>query len=231
LLAILKEEGVAIMMKRGWVLFSVFFAVLGFSIIANAGLTVIGTATYNGKDYNLICEDDQGLIWLDYSNRRAGGWENSMKWASGLNDPGVLTYKFNPGVSVSWDGDWRLPKTVDGPRRWGYDGTTTAGCNITTSEMGHLYYVSLGNVGHYDTNGELRTGWGSDAAYGLKKKGPFTNIYPDTYWSGTEYSIYNQHAWTFRFAFGTQSNGVYKSHYTYSALAIRPGKVVSAHGR
>ena len=36
--------------------------------VAGASLKVIGTAALEGKDYNLICEDDQGLVWLDYTN-------------------------------------------------------------------------------------------------------------------------------------------------------------------
>ncbi len=34
-----------------------------------------------------------------------------------------------------------------------YNGTTTAGYNITSGEMGHLFYVGLGNDGWYDTSG------------------------------------------------------------------------------
>ena len=218
-------------MKRGWTLLLIFFAVVGFSGIAAADLITIGTATYNGRDYNLIYEDDQGLVWLDYTMRNPGGWENSVKWAAGLNASGVLTYKFNPGISVTWEDDWRLPNTIDGKRTYGYDGKTTAGFNITTSEMGHLFYVSLGNLGHYDIDGRQRSGWGDDADWGLKNKGPFTNLISgiyNSYWSGTEYSIYYQHAWAFSFAFGSQSNGAWKTDQGYSAIAVRPGKVVSA---
>lgn len=215
------------MMKRSWIILIILFA-MSFSVIANAGLTMIGTATYNSNKYNLIYENDSGLIWLDYSNRAGGGWEDYIKWVSGLNASGVLTYNFNPGVSVSWEGDWRLPKAVDGARHYGYDGSTTAGFNITNSELGHLYYKSLGNVGHYDAKGQKLPGWGSDAGWGLKNKGPFTNLYPDSYWSNTEYLIYDQHAWSFSFAFGSQSNKAYKAFNAFSAIAVRPGKAVSA---
>jgi len=219
------------MMKKCWIFLLVLFAVMSFSGIAGASLTVIGTAAYNGNKYNLIYEDDPGLIWLDYSNRAGGGWDDYIKWASGLNTPDVLTYNFNPGVNVSWAGDWRLPKTVDGSRHYGYDGSTTAGSNITTSELGHLYYKSLGNLGHHDSKGQKLPGWGDEAGWGLKKKGPFTNLYTDSYWSGTEYSIYDQHAWSFSLAFGSQSNKAYKAMNTLSAIAVRPGKVVFAPGQ
>ena len=44
-------------------------SVLLFFGVANANLITIGTANYLGSDYNLIYEDDQGLVWLDYTTR------------------------------------------------------------------------------------------------------------------------------------------------------------------
>ena len=206
----------------------ILFVIPSLCTISYAGLMLIGTATYNGNKYNLIYEDDQGLIWLDYSNRAGGGWDDYMKWVSGLNNPGVLTCSFSPGINVSWNGDWRLPKTRDGARHFGYDGSTTAGFNITTSELGHLYYKSLGNIGHYDARGQRLQGWGNDTAWGLKKKSHFNNLYSDSYWSSTEYSAYDQHAWSFSFAFGSQSNRAYKEFNLFSAIAVRPARVTAA---
>jgi hypothetical protein len=218
------------MIKKGWMLFLILLTAVGFSGIANAGLTVIGSATYESKDYNLIYEDNQSLIWLDYSN--AGSpWPQQMSWASGLNASGVLTYRLKPGVSVSWEGDWRLPKTVDGAHRNGYDGKTTAGFNITTSEIGYLFYTSLGNLGYYDTNGKPRPGWGkpdSQHGWGLKNKGPFANLQNGQYWSSSEYAVYSEHAWDFNMYYGSQGDTAFKSSYNYYGLAVRPGKVVSA---
>jgi hypothetical protein len=228
------------MIKRAWILLLILFAVVGFSGTAKAELIVIGTATIRGdtsagdagmpgrgantSEYNLIYEDDQGLIWLDYTNP-GNRWPQQMGWAAGLNDLGVLTYKFDPGISVSWGGDWRLPETMDGARRFGYDGTTTVGFNITSSELGHLFYLSLGNRGYYDTKGTPGTGWFPDSNWGPKNTGPFENLQAGMYRSGTEYSIYPQHAWAFNFAFGHQGNKSFKSSYPYLGIAVRPGTV------
>lgn len=206
------------MKSRAWALVLIIGVVAGFSGNAGAELTIIGTATYAGGEYRLIHETDQGLIWLDYTNQ-GNRWPQQMAWAAGLNGPEVLICHLNPGVSVSWDGDWRLPKTTDGPRRYGYDGTTTAGFNITSSEMGHLFYASLGNPGYYNTSGTPL----SD--YGMLNTGPFKNLQDDMYWSGTEYSTDPDHAWDFNMYFGAQSNMAFKSSYSYSGLAVRPGKV------
>jgi hypothetical protein len=196
----------------------ILFAAMSFTGMAEANLIVIGTATYQGEDYKLIYEDDQGLVWLDYSNK-GQYWDQQMKWASGLNESGVLTYKLNPGISISWEGVWRLPLTVDAVRRYGYDSTTTAGFNITTSEMGHLYYKSLRNLGYYDTKGKTQTG------FGLKNTGPFTNLRDDMYWSCTEYSINPSAAWYMSLYYGYQTQEFMKN-FAYYGLAIRPGHVI-----
>ena len=168
-------------------------------------LVTVGTATYGGKNYNLIYEESQHLLWLDYS-AGAGGptdWNTQMAWAAGLNASGVLTYNLNPGVSVSWARAWRLPATVDEPYVWGYDGTTTGGYNITSSEMGHLYYTSLEDLGYYAPDGTFP----NPGFIGIdRNKGPFSHITNDLYWSGTEYSTDPRQAWFFYLNWGAQKS-------------------------
>ena len=117
--------------------------------------------------------------------------------------------------------DWRLPTTVDGPDVWGYDGTTTAGYNITSSEMGHLFYTELGNKVYCDTSGNCpQSGWG------LTNTGDFQNLQADAYWSGTEYAPDTNFAWVFFFVDGRQYVDFKDSFHTY-ALAVRPGLAVA----
>lgn len=209
-------------MRKSWILLVALVAVLDFSAVAIAALSTIGTASYGGSSYNLIYEDDQGLVWLDYTNGPiySGGysWPTQVNWASRLNNSGVLAYNINPGISVNWAGDWRLPETADGPWVYGNDGTTTAGFNVTSSEMGHLYYVSLGNLGPFDTSGNPQPG------YGLQNTGPFNNLLAShAYWSGTEYSLDPYYAWGFDFGSGHQNSG--PKYYHYLATAVRSGEV------
>lgn len=220
------------------------FAVVGISGIADAKLTKIGTVTiaadYLGaggrgggmpggmgggapasNEYSMIYEDDQGLVWIDYSSG-SKEWPDLVNWAKALNEAGALTYKFYEGISVTWDGDWRLPNTVDKARKNGYDGTTTAGFNITSSEMGHLFYVSLGNEGYYDRQGNVNQNFA-----GLKNKGPFQNLKESIYFSGTVYSIYPNHPWHFNFYYGGQDFTSFTNSYAYPGLAVRKGKLTS----
>ncbi|MHC4499354.1 MAG: Calx-beta domain-containing protein, partial [Planctomycetota bacterium] len=83
------------------------------TVPASATLTVIGTATYDGNDYNLVWDDDNGggtgVVYLDY-DYSAGRFVNhpgAISWAGGLG--ATLTINLLPGHSVTWSGDWRLP--------------------------------------------------------------------------------------------------------------------------
>ncbi|MHC4343295.1 MAG: Calx-beta domain-containing protein [Planctomycetota bacterium] len=77
------------------------------------GLTVIGTATYGGTDYNLVWDDDNGggenVVYLDYdySDGTFVNHPDAIAWAQGLD--AALTINLLPGYSVTWSGSWRLP--------------------------------------------------------------------------------------------------------------------------
>jgi hypothetical protein len=184
---------------------------------ANAALTTIGTAQFNGTgaEYNLIWDDNNNgnsVVWLDYTHGTAN-WTNQKAWATGLD--GVLTYN-TPGYTVDFGANnWRLPSTVDGPYVFGYTGNTTAGYNITSSEMGHLFYTELGNLGYYSTNGTTQAGCG------LVKTGDFDNLVSAGFWSGTEYAANPSYAWFFHTGNGGQD--VYIGGLC--GLAVRSGQI------
>ena len=189
------------------VLFAVFFI---SSLGAHADLYNRGT-DINGN--RLIYDSGLNITWYDYTNN-IDTWQNQLAWADTLE----VTQS---GNTYS---DWRLPTTVDGPRVLGYNGTTTAGYNITSSEMGHLFYTELGNKGYYATDGtNPQPGWG------LTNTGDFQHLTTeDSYWSGTEnkYSSFLR-AWVFDFSGGNQWTYVADNvvpTYTY-ALAVRSGDV------
>ena len=191
--------------------------------MAHASLTVIGTATYNDADYKLIWDDNNNgnsVVWLDYSNAKTD-WGSQRVWAAGLSDE--LTINLN-GYTVSWgEDDWRLPTTKDGPYYYGYNDnhSTTAGCNITTSEMGHLYHVELANMARYDTSGYRQDG------YGLKETGEFENLVSSQYWSGTEFGEKPTEAWVFYTSNGVQIKKN-KDSYSFYGIAVRSGQVSAA---
>ncbi|MDH4233346.1 MAG: PEP-CTERM sorting domain-containing protein [Nitrospirota bacterium] len=121
--------------------------------------------------------------------------------------------------------DWRLPTTVDGEYVWGYNGTTTAGYNITSSEMGHLFYTELLNKGYYTPTGACLY----DDLFknvGLKNTGDFQNLQNVAYWSSTTYLGSTNAAWKFsNYDGGQYDNDQIEGLY---AIAVRPGDVAVA---
>ncbi len=211
-------------MKRLITILFSFLSALGLSLHAQAELTTVGQAQYGGQNYNLIWDNDSpfgSIVWLDYTNNY-DTWDNQMNWASGLNNGGVLTYNIDPAYSITWSDGWRLPSTIDGPDIFGYDGTTIGGYNITSSEMGHLFYLELGNEGYYDTSGNP-TGCSESLPWCLTTTGNFQNLKPNYYWSNTQYAPNINVAWTFYINSGFQ-NILMKPNNLY-AIAVRPGEV------
>jgi len=207
--------------KMLFVLMITLTVVFGFSVRSHATLTIIGTAEYGGSDYNLIYDNHLNITWLDYSNP-VDGWSNQRDWADGLNSGGGLSYTLNVGVTASWVGeDWRLPTTVDGSRDLSDDNSTMAGHNVTSSELGHLFYTELGNQGVHDTAGNDV----NFTLWGLLNPGDFVNLENSTYWSGTPYGGNpSAVAWTFGFSQGLQGTATMGGQNFYG-LAVLPGDV------
>jgi hypothetical protein len=186
--------------------------VLVFSMQAHADLNLLGQGTSAHGTYNLIYDTDLDITWYDYSNFNNNTWQNQVDWADALS----VTFGSNTYT------DWRLPTTVDGPYVWGNDGTTTAGYNITSSEIGHLFYEELGNEGNYDTFGNKTGCDGSPWPYCLTNTGDFQNLQSNQYWSGTVRADYTDDAWNFYLSRGSQdSNLKVDTHY---AIAVMDGK-------
>ncbi|MBI5409481.1 MAG: hypothetical protein HZA14_08955 [Nitrospirae bacterium] len=196
---------------RGGCFIVVLFVVLFLSTFsAHAELYNRGTDSFGNR---LIYDSDLNITWYDYTNRDYS-WPDQMNWANALS--------VNFGGNV-YD-DWRLPATVDGPYIWSYDGTTSFGYNITSSEMGHLFYKELGNKGYCDTSGNC-----PQAGWGLNNPGDFQNFFSaDMYMSSTMYSAERSSV----FVFDTYSGAQYAESSRYSdncdgcyAIAVRPGDV------
>ena len=188
------------------------------TIVLVLGFVGTSSAFLYDRGGGLIYDSDQNITWLQDANYAqtsgydADGlmtWNQATAWASQL-------------VYGGYD-DWRLPTTVDGPYVYGYDGTTTGGYNIISSEMGYMFYINLGNFGYINTNGIWPQG-----GWGLKKTGPFNNLQSDYdpwngtsdyYWSGTEYSANPGYAWLFGFAYGNQFQaGKSRNCYAWAVL-------------
>jgi hypothetical protein len=143
---------------------------------------------------NLIYDSDLDITWYYNPSLGAVNWNNAMVWAANLEIGGAI--------------DWRLPTALNA------DGSTpTSGFNQIGSELGHLFYTSLGNI----------------ANSSLINTGSFTNLQPFNYWTSTEWSSYAGNAWAFSFNTGLlgYANKNPNSDYIiyYSAIAVHSGNV------
>ena len=154
-------------------------------LLAGAAQAALVARDLNGDTVtDAFYDTDLNITWLSDANvNGAMNWDTAVAWAEGLSFGGYS--------------DWRLP-TSD----------TCQFYNCTGSEMGHLWYVELGNTG------------------AVTNTGGFQNLQGGSYWSGTEYAPISGYAWHFRISDGVQ-NAFFKTGEFY-ALAVRTGDVSTA---
>ena len=156
----------------------------------------------------LVKNDGLSATWLSDANYADGqmSWQEAVNWIDSLNSSSYLEHN-----------DWHLPTTVDGPYIAGYDGTTTGGFNITSSEMGNVYHNVLENPSSYLPDGNPNSEWSTTSF----NPGPFVNLQWQEYvryWSGTENADSPGTAWSFKFLDGNQRN--YSTSNNYFAWAL-----------
>ena len=128
-------------------------------VLATAMILTLSTASWAtliDRGGGLIYDDVLDITWLQDANLAATNtfgvsginadgtmsWNTAQAWIAAMNAANYLGFS-----------DWRLPTTPDagGPFVFGWDGVQpynyNYGYNMTTSEMGYMFYVNLGNVG------------------------------------------------------------------------------------
>ncbi len=143
-------------------------------------LLLIGSTLYADlidRGGGLIYDTDLNITWLQDANyAKTSGydadgrmtWYNAKTWADNL-------------VYHGYD-DWRLPSTLQPDPNCSIQGQASHGYNCIDSEMGHLYYIELGNTGGL-----------------IPYMGQFFNLQSYWYYSSTEYSPAPDFAWGFSF--------------------------------
>ncbi len=190
--------------------------------IVQATLVVRGSGSIVGGDgslYQLIYDKEQNITWLDFTYD--GTWTSTLAWAENLE------VCFQRQI---YD-NWRLPVmdesclTLGGG--WGYHGPDENGYYdyeygyyMVNSEMGHLYYETLGNNGLYRTDGTYDEG-----NAGLQNTGPFENIWRRAKdWLGNQYSPNTDRSWLFHLEHGGMVHHSNEDISLY-AMVVHPGDV------
>jgi hypothetical protein len=167
-------------------------ALVGLSV-----LTLSANAALYDRGNGLIYDDVMDITWLQdanyaqtsgYDGDGAMNWANANTWAAGLSYGGY--------------DDWRLASVGNAP---------VTGYNVTTGELGHMFYNNLGNT---SSTSILNNVSFTDATLGGGTES-FLNVQSSVYWFGEEFAPNPNTAWAFSTSNGNQYN---------------PGKVISYYG-
>jgi hypothetical protein len=156
-------------------------------------------------------------------------WSTANAWAAGLTLGGVSGWRLptvSPINGSTFDRSWSNNATTDR----GYAPTTTDGTdggwrdasNTPVSEMGHMYYVTLGNLGQCTPDDADPSSCVEQPGWGLTNTGPFDDVQTGNYWSGKEFD--SDDAWGFNIFFGGYQ-GFDRQGVSHYAWAVRAGDV------
>ncbi|MEW6221652.1 MAG: hypothetical protein AB1634_19260 [Thermodesulfobacteriota bacterium] len=188
----------------------------------------------------LIYDTDLNITWLQDANYAVTSgvhpdgrmtWEEAVQFVTDLQYP-------DPIRNRVWD-DWRLPSARN------RDGSgPDPGYYTRSSELGHLFYTTLGNAGLYKEDEVLARRQQArrpalprppplkpQAEYGLRNRGPFLNLMAAEYWAADQAmkespkdDLYPRNAWDFFMDTGAQFYCDKWDHW-YFVWPVRDGDV------
>lgn len=147
----------------------------------------------NAATFEAFYDTVLDITWL--ANANASGtamlWHDATSWTAGLNVNGVTGWRLPVVIPVNGstiDTTFSNNATTD----LGFAPTTTDGTDggwrdsagQPLSEFGHLYYVTLGNLGYCTPNDASPDSCVIQPGAGLSNTGPFSNIRLSSYWTG-----------------------------------------------
>lgn len=198
------------------------------------GVSGLGTweSTLQGRDldgntatFEAYYDTTLDITWLADAN--AAGtmmtWADASTWAASLDINGVTGWRL-PSVAPINSSTFNLNITNNATTDQGYASGNgwVDGSGNPVSEMGHMFYVSLGNLGQCTPDNSDPSGCTSQPGWGLSNTGPFSGIQDATgYWSESEQG--SSSAWGFSFFWGNQA--IYGKSSSVFTWAVHSGDV------
>ncbi len=171
-------------------------ALLSTIISVSSHAALIGVLPDGSGNFQAYYDNQLDITWTANANINGTNfWNNQVAWAAGLGINGVTGWRL---ASMDVNGDGTIVNCS----------TDQAACK--DNEYGHLFNYGAGTV------------FGSGIT--TSSPGPFSNVQPNDYWSGTEDALFpSEVAWYFHFMFGSRST-VYKG-LNHFAWAVHSGNV------
>jgi hypothetical protein len=219
------------------------------TIASAASISGQGTweTTLQGRDltgdgvFDAYYDTTLDITWLANANAGAGSsfeigapyldgqmtWANANAWAAALDVNGITGWRLPTNTPINGT-NYQTNDTTNATSDVGYadaDGWVDVSGN-PVSEMGHMFYVTLGNLGACapdDGDGDPATCYvGFPDGWGLSNTGPFSNVQSSViFWSGSE--LNSSSAWLFNFSLGNQDRS--GKGDVLSAWAVHDGDV------
>ncbi len=217
------------------------FALLSTSFTAQAAaITGQGTweSTLQGRDldgnaatFEAYYDTTLDITWLADANINGRDtWQNQKDWAAGLTLGGfddwrlpTITPLNGSTYNTSFSNNGTTDRSTATTTTDGSDGGYRDGAGNPVSEMGHMFYVTLGNLGVCIPNGGgSTTSCDTQSGFGLSNTADFLNVQSNAdYWSESE--LDSSDAWLFDTGIGRQNVNL-KDTDLY-AWAVRSGDV------
>jgi hypothetical protein len=201
-------------------------------------LTLAGTAQAALQDRGggMIYDDVLDITWLqDWNYAKTSGyhadgqmgWIAAKTWAENLVYGGYNDWRL-PTVSPVNGSSFQFAFSNNGSTDIGYARTGAGGGWGPSSEIGHLYYVTLANKGYCTPNDAAPAGCDEQPGWGWVNSNPFKNVQSVGYWSGSAepHAPNPVSAWLVSPIDGSQTITVFEAYSLY-AVAVRPGDVAA----
>lgn len=211
------------------------------ALIGLSALTLSANAALYDRGNGLIYDDVLDITWLqDVNYAQTSGYAAS----NAIGVPHSISTNIQADGRMGWNAastwaaqleyggydDWRLPSAnlINGadPCR-ANDGSCDRGYNNTRSELGHMFYNNLANLGFYGVNGESLSGYGpTNSSFidgGSGSNMSISSLQNYIYWLDEEYALDTHKAWGFLTSYGSQDG--YGKGFSFYTWAVRDGDV------
>lgn len=203
------------------------------SLLMACLFTISAQATLYDRGNGMIYDDVLDITWLRDANYAAtqyaatGGLEGDADGLMNLND--AKTWVNN--LSYGGYDDWRLASAslINPNPCVANDGSCDAGFNNTTSEMGHMFYNNLGNLGFKDASGFFpQPGYGLSNTSFIDGNSGFNvsllnmQAGAERYWMQESYFA---SGWTLTLSTGEQ--GLFNAALEAHSWVVRDGDIIS----
>lgn len=189
---------------------------------------VLGKVPCKGATYEAYYDTTLDIMWL--ANPLAAGivttaWAIADSLTAALNIYGIGGWRMPTARPVNGM-NFSLSQNTDGSTDGGTAATTTDGTDggwrdnagQPVSELGHMYYVTLGNLGRCDPTLPWCT---TQPGSGLGNTGPFSNLQSVYYWTDVNLST----STVMSFSLGNGNQTTWRKDFSLPTWVVRDGDI------